>query len=61
MNSNSYINSNNILHDQDDYHFRFKVVVLGDTKVGKSSFLDSIYFLISNDTTQWQGCRFRDL
>jgi GTPase SAR1 family protein len=27
--------------EQEDYHFRFKVVVLGDTKSGKSTFLDS--------------------
>lgn len=27
--------------DQEDYHYRFKVVVLGDVKTGKSSFLDS--------------------
>jgi hypothetical protein len=27
--------------DYEDYHYRFKVVVLGDTKSGKSTFLDS--------------------
>jgi GTPase SAR1 family protein len=38
--------------EQEDYHFLFKVVVLGDTKSGKSTFLDSkikykiIYFNI---------------
>jgi len=34
----------------EDYHYRFKVVVLGDTKSGKSTFLDSKinnYFLLS--------------
>ncbi len=28
-------------NDGEDYHYRFKVVVLGDTKSGKSTFLDS--------------------
>lgn len=42
MNSNLNTITNNNLIDQDDYHYRFKVVVLGDTKVGKSSFLDSM-------------------
>lgn len=28
--------------DQEDYHYRFKIVVLGDTKSGKTTFLDSI-------------------
>ena len=27
--------------EKEDYHFRFKVVVLGDTKSGKSTFLNS--------------------
>jgi signal recognition particle receptor subunit beta len=27
--------------DQEDYHYRFKIVVLGDVKSGKSTFLDS--------------------
>ena len=26
--------------ESDDYHFKFKVVVLGDKSVGKTSFLD---------------------
>jgi GTPase SAR1 family protein len=29
------------LTDQEDYHYRFKIVVLGDVKSGKSTFLDS--------------------
>lgn len=29
------------LIDGEDYHYRFKIVVLGDTKSGKSTFLDS--------------------
>ncbi len=28
--------------DQEDYHYRFKVVILGDTKSGKTVFLDSM-------------------
>lgn len=28
--------------DLEDYHFKFKIVLLGDKGVGKSSFLDSI-------------------
>ena len=28
--------------ENDDYHFKFKVVVLGDKAVGKTSFLDCI-------------------
>jgi hypothetical protein len=31
--------------DSEDYHYRFKVVVLGDLKSGKSTFLDSITYL----------------
>ena len=27
--------------EQEDYHYRFKVVILGDTKTGKTTFLDS--------------------
>lgn len=27
--------------DQEDYHYRFKIIVLGDTKSGKTTFLDS--------------------
>ena len=27
--------------EEEDYHYRFKVVVLGDTKSGKTTFLDS--------------------
>lgn len=27
--------------DQEDYHYRFKVVVMGDVKAGKTVFLDS--------------------
>jgi signal recognition particle receptor subunit beta len=34
------INSNN--SDQEDYHYRFKVVVLGDVKSGKTAFLDTL-------------------
>ncbi len=49
------MNSNSI--DQEDYHYRFKVVVLGDIKSGKSTFLDSIFYLTSLDTKQRQGCR----
>ena len=30
--------------EEEDYHYRFKVVVLGDTKSGKTTFLDSNYF-----------------
>jgi len=33
------MNSN--ISDAEDYHYRFKVVVLGDVKSGKSAFLDS--------------------
>jgi GTPase SAR1 family protein len=29
--------------ESDDYHFKFKVVVLGDKAVGKTSFLDCNY------------------
>ena len=28
-------------NDQEDYHYRLKIVVLGDTKSGKTTFLDS--------------------
>jgi GTPase SAR1 family protein len=35
---------NSITIDQEDYHYRFKVVVLGDVKSGKSTFLDSKFF-----------------
>ena len=38
--------------EEEDYHYRFKVVVLGDTKSGKTTFLDSNYIkniiIISN-------------
>ena len=27
--------------EEEDYHYRFKVVVLGETKSGKTTFLDS--------------------
>ena len=27
--------------EEEDYHCRFKVVVLGETKLGKTTFLDS--------------------
>ena len=27
--------------EEEDYHYRFKVIVLGDTKSGKTTFLDS--------------------
>lgn len=30
----------------DDYHFKFKVVILGDKAVGKTSFLDCTISLI---------------
>jgi GTPase SAR1 family protein len=30
------------LYEKEDYHFRFKVVVLGESKSGKTTFLDSI-------------------
>jgi GTPase SAR1 family protein len=29
--------------EEEDYHYRFKVVILGDTKSGKTTFLDSNY------------------
>ena len=29
--------------EEEDYHYRFKVEVLGDTKSGKTTFLDSNY------------------
>lgn len=29
----------------DDYHFKFKVVILGDKAVGKTSFLDCKVYL----------------
>ena len=28
--------------DSEDYHFKFKLVLLGDKGVGKSAFLDSV-------------------
>ncbi len=37
---------NNLAIDNEDYHYRFKVVVLGDIKSGKSTFLDSNLLLI---------------
>lgn len=37
---------NNLAIDNEDYHYRFKVVVLGDVKSGKSTFLDSKIKLI---------------
>ena len=27
--------------EEEDYHYRFKVVILGETKSGKTTFLDS--------------------
>jgi small GTP-binding protein len=36
------MNNFNSPTDQEDYHYRFKVIVLGDTKAGKTTFLDSI-------------------
>lgn len=27
--------------EEEDYHYRFKVIVLGETKSGKTAFLDS--------------------
>ena len=27
--------------DQEDYHYRLKIVVMGDTKSGKTTFFDS--------------------
>lgn len=32
---------NSMTMDQEDYHYRFKVVILGEMKSGKSTFLDS--------------------
>lgn len=32
--------------DQEDYHYRFRVCVIGSPKVGKTTFLDSKIFLI---------------
>ena len=34
--------------EEEDYHYRFKVVVLGDTKSGKTTFLDSNYFIFNS-------------
>jgi GTPase SAR1 family protein len=34
--------------EEEDYHYRFKVVVLGDTKSGKTTFLDSKNIFIYN-------------
>ncbi len=36
---------NNSVTDGEDYHYRFKVVVLGDVKSGKTVFLDSTYII----------------
>jgi GTPase SAR1 family protein len=35
---------NNKSLEGEDYHYRFKAVVLGDVKSGKSTFLDSKKF-----------------
>ena len=32
--------------DQEDYHYRLKIVVLGETKSGKTTLLDSINIII---------------
>jgi GTPase SAR1 family protein len=46
--------------DQEDYHYRFKVVILGDNKTGKTTFLDSKYlYKHSINTKQWQNYRNR--
>ena len=29
--------------EQEDYHFKFKLVILGEEGVGKTTFLDCIY------------------
>ena len=36
--------------EEEDYHYRFKVVVLGETKSGKTTFLDSnLNHLLNNN------------
>ena len=35
----------NNISDSEDYHYRFKVVVIGASKTGKTTFLDSIYHI----------------
>ena len=35
--------------ENDDYHFKFKVVVLGDKAVGKTSFLKTTLLPIMNN------------
>jgi small GTP-binding protein len=40
--------------DEEDYHYRMKIVVLGDTKSGKTTFLDS-KFIIKIALTQNNG------
>lgn len=40
----------------DDYHFKFKVVILGDKAVGKTSFLDCTLFInFSNQSGIWKN------
>lgn len=41
----SVLNDNNST-DIEDYHYKLKVSVLGDSQSGKTSFLDSKYILI---------------
>ena len=31
--------------EEEDYHYRFKVVALGEAKSGKTTFLDSNYII----------------
>lgn len=35
--------------DKDDYHYKFKIVVLGDVHSGKSTFLDSKLLINFNE------------
>ena len=32
--------------ESDDYHFKFKIALIGDTNVGKSTLIDSILVLL---------------
>ncbi len=45
-----------MITDGDDYHYRLKVVVLGDCRSGKTAFLDSKdIFNISYDSEYWKS------
>lgn len=41
LNNNITNMNTNTITDPEDYHYRFKIVVLGDVKSGKTVFLDS--------------------